>query len=44
MWLRGLGTQHSVPEDVALMPHLTQWVKDVMLLEAAVWVTDMAQI
>ena len=28
LWLRGLRIQHSVHEDVGLIPDLAQWVKD----------------
>ena len=28
MWLSRLRTQHSVSEDVGLIPGLAQWVKD----------------
>ena len=31
LWLRGLRTQHSVCEDVGLIPCFTQWVKDLAL-------------
>ena len=36
MWLSKLRTEHSVCEDVDLIPGLTQWVKDPSLLQAAV--------
>ena len=36
--------RHSVCEDVGLIPALTQWVKDLALLQPAVQVTDVAQI
>ena len=35
MWLRGLRTQHSVHEDMGSIPDLTQWVKDLVLLQTA---------
>ena len=35
-WLIELGTHHSVCEDVGSIPGLTQWVKDLALLQAAV--------
>ena len=31
LWLSWLRTQHSVHEDVGLIPGLTQWVKDLEL-------------
>ena len=34
LWLSGLRTQHSVHEDVGLIRGLTQWVKDLALLQA----------
>ena len=34
LWLRGLGTQHSVHEDPCLIPGLAQWVKNPALLQA----------
>ena len=33
----------SVHEDVGLIPGLTQWVEDLALLLAAMWVIDAAQ-
>ena len=36
MWLNGLRTQHSVCENVGLIPGLTQRVKDLALLKAVV--------
>ena len=44
MWLRGLRSEHSVCEDVDLIPSLTQWVKYLVLPQAAVLVTDVAWI
>ena len=35
LWLSRLRTQHSVRENVGLIPSLTQWVKDLALLQAA---------
>ena len=37
LWLRGLRTQHSVSENVGLIPGLSQWVKDEMLLWLWLW-------
>ena len=34
----------SLDEDAGLIPGLTQWVKDVALLWAVVWVTDTTQL
>ena len=34
LWLFGLRTQHSVCEDVASIPGLTQWFKDLALPQA----------
>ena len=42
LWLSGLRIQQCVYEDVGLIPSLTQWVKDLKLLQAAAWVTDTA--
>ena len=36
MWLSRLRTQHSTCEDVGLIPGLTPWVKDLLLLQAVV--------
>ena len=33
---RGLGTLHSVHEDLGLIPNLNQWVKDSALPQASV--------
>ena len=38
LWLSRLRTRHSVYEDAGLIPCLTQWVKDLALPQAAVWV------
>ena len=35
LWLSKLKTLHSLREDVGLIPGLTQWSKDLVLLEAA---------
>ena len=35
LWLSRLRTQYSVFKDVGLIPDLTQWVKDTVLLQAA---------
>ena len=32
LWLSGIRTRHSVYKDVGLIPGLTQWVKDLVLL------------
>ena len=44
LWLRGLRIQYSDCEDVDSIPGLAQWVKDLVLLQAAAQVTDMAWI
>ena len=44
MWLSRLRIQHSISEDAGLTPSLTQWVKDPVLPQAAMQVTDAAQI
>ena len=43
-WLSRLRTQHGVREDVDLIPSLSEWVKEPMLLWAVVQVTDGAWI
>ena len=43
LWLSGLRIQHSVDENVSLVPGLTQWVRDPALPHAAEWVTDVAR-
>ena len=40
-WVKSLTGIH---EDVSSIPSLAQWVKDLVLLQAAAWVTDVAQI
>ena len=35
LWLRELGTQHGVCEDMGSIPSLVQWVKDPARQEAA---------
>ena len=44
LWLSGLRTWHSVHKDASSIPGLTQWVKDLALSQAMVWVADAAQI
>ena len=43
VWLSRLKTQHSLCEDACSILGLTQWVKDLVLLQAAVQVTGVAQ-
>ena len=38
LWLRGLRIRHSVC--AGSTPGLTQWVKDLVLLQAAAWIKD----
>ena len=44
MWLGGLRTQYSILDDSSSIPGLTQWVKDLGLLQAVAQVKDVAQI
>ena len=44
LWLSGLRTQPCFCKDEGLVLGLTQWVKDLALLQAAAYVTDAAQI
>ena len=44
MWLSGLKTRCSLCEDAGSIPGMTKWVKHLALPEAAVQVTDAAQI
>ena len=44
LWLRKLRTLHSVHEDVGLIPGLTQWVKYLVVLQAAALVSYKAWI
>ena len=43
-WLIRSRTQHYLPEDTGSIPSLAQWVKDPVLLQAAVQVADAPQI
>ena len=40
LWLSKLRTRHSVHKDAGLIPGLTQWVNDLVLPQAPVWVED----
>ena len=42
LWLNELRTQHSVHEDIACIPGLAQWVKDLALPKAVVQIIDVA--
>ena len=42
LWLRRLRTHNSLHEDKGLIPGLIQWVKDLALPKAEVWVTNEA--
>ena len=44
LWFSGLKTQHNIHEDVGSIPDFAQWVRDQVLLQAAVQVADTAQI
>ena len=44
LWLSRFRTLYSVCENVGLIPGLAQWVKDPVLLQAAVQVVDVARI
>ena len=44
LWLSELRTWRCLCEDVGLIPSLTQWVKDLVLMHELVQVADVAQI
>ena len=44
LWLSRLRTRPSVSEDAGSIPGLTQWVKELLLLQDVVQVTDAARI
>ena len=44
LWLSGFRTQQSICEDAGSVPGLAQWVKDLVLPQAAALVAEAAQI
>ena len=44
LWLSRLRTQYSAYEDVGSIPRLTQWAKDLALLQAVTSFADAAQV
>ena len=44
LWVRGLRTQESLHKNAGLIPGLIWWVKYPVLLQAAIWATDVAWI